>query len=243
MRLPCEAPIHSLFLLSCALTSSLEAFLSLYTAEATLLRLIMFPRRHILLLPPPESRFGPPSRVSPVDLPDDVLLRIFERLSHARDIAAVRGVCISWRLLIDRTETIWRSLVFDLPRCARNAPYAETWYRKAADYGNSQAQVGCSALLRQKNADSLFVALFADRVSTLPIICFSHIVWVCYSLVYFRFRRSLCLLCYTPMGTTAHTALEPIVDWLCTTLNFSSCESTESTERTIVLQFMSLLRY
>lgn len=103
----------------------------------------MLPSRPFLLLPPPSSRFGPPTHVRPIDLPDDVLLCIFERLSHARDIAAVRGVCLAWRTLVDHTETIWRSLVFELPRCARTAHHAETWYRKAADYGNSQAQVGC----------------------------------------------------------------------------------------------------
>lgn len=106
---------------------------------------LLAPSRRLFLLPPPplshsHSRSAP-ALLRAAALPDEVLLSIFERLQHARDIAAARGVCSSWRHLIDRTHTIWRHLVFDLPRCPSTAPYAETWYRKAADYGNAQAQV------------------------------------------------------------------------------------------------------
>lgn len=105
-------------------------------------------RRSPRLLPAPPT-ISLPSRncdcdsrsVTPTDLPEEVLLSIFEYLTSARDIAAVREVCQTWRLLVDRTATIWRSLVFDLPRCPSSAFHAETWYRKAADYGNAQAQV------------------------------------------------------------------------------------------------------
>lgn len=134
------------------------------SSTPVLFRPPMLPTRQVLLLPPPpESRFGPPSAVRPSDLPDDVLLCIFEQLSRARDVAAVRGVCIGWRHLIDRTETIWRSLVFDLPRCASNAQQAETWYRKAADYGNSQAQVWEKRPFAKGSAGDMFsVRLFSD---------------------------------------------------------------------------------
>lgn len=105
--------------------------------------LAAWPRRSPRLLPaPPSTSTCSPVRfLTPGDLPDEVLLSIFECLTSARDIAAVRGVCCAWRHLVDRTATIWRSLVFDLPRCPSAACHAESWYRKAADYGNAQAQV------------------------------------------------------------------------------------------------------
>lgn len=106
--------------------------------------LAAWPRRSPrLLMPAPASRFPstPGVVVSPRDLPDEVLLAIFELLPKARDIAAVRGVCRTWCKLVDRTATIWRSLVFDLPKSPSTACSAESWYRKAADYGNTQAQV------------------------------------------------------------------------------------------------------
>lgn len=97
-------------------------------------------RPHLLLLPPPTKSCNLyPTK--PTDLPDEVLLSIFQYLTCVRDIAAVRGVCRAWRRLVDHTATIWRSLVFDLPRRPTTFYHAESWYRKAADFGNAQAQV------------------------------------------------------------------------------------------------------
>lgn len=96
----------------------------------------------LLTAPPcPRRTYPPPSRVTTAHLPDEVLLSIFERLPRVKDIAAIRSVCTSWRTLVDTNSAIWRSIVFELPRCPSSAPYAELWYRKAADYGNAQAQV------------------------------------------------------------------------------------------------------
>lgn len=92
----------------------------------------------LLLLPAPKRR------VSLHDLPDELLLVIFEHLQHVSDIAAVRAVCRAWCRLIDHTETIWRTLVFKLPSRPSTCESAETWYRKAADFGNCQAQVRSS---------------------------------------------------------------------------------------------------
>ncbi|PXF49952.1 Cyclin-F [Gracilariopsis chorda] len=96
----------------------------------------------LLLTAPPcaRHRYPPALRVTTAQLPDEVLLSIFERLSRVKDIAAVRSVCTSWRALVDTNSAIWRSIVFELPRCRSSARYAELWYRKAADYGNAQAQ-------------------------------------------------------------------------------------------------------
>lgn len=169
----------------------------------------MLPSRPVLLLPPPSSRFGPPTPVRPVDLPNDVLLSIFERLSHVRDIAAVRGVCLAWRTLVDHTETIWRSLVFDLPRCARTAHHAETWYRKAADYGNSQAQVGTRHTFtkgERSNVQDCAVSLTLNnwRACVLSTICtrFAAPVATCYS---------SCWRCSTLTATAAISANSPSV--------------------------------
>lgn len=97
-------------------------------------------RPHLLLLPPPIKSCNL-HHTKPTDLPDEVLLSIFQYLTCVRDIAAVRGVCRAWRRLVDHTATIWRSLVFDLPRRPTTLYHAESWYRKAADFGNAQAQV------------------------------------------------------------------------------------------------------
>lgn len=111
--------------------------------------LAAWPRRSPrLLLPPPPAKYtccrlNNKTIINLRDgLPDEILLSIFEYVPNAKDIAAVRSVCKSWRRLVDKTATIWRSLVFDdLPRCPSSASKAESWYRKAADYGNARAQV------------------------------------------------------------------------------------------------------
>lgn len=94
-----------------------------------------------LLLPPPTNTTHIVPHVNPANLPDEVLLCIFQRLTHVRHIATARSVCNTWRSLIDRTAFIWRSLILELPKSPAYAKHAETWYRKAAEYGNSQAQV------------------------------------------------------------------------------------------------------
>lgn len=106
-----------------------------------LLSILTGQSRHMLLLPPVPSASENRVLIKPTDLPDEVLLSIFQYLTSARDIAAVRGVCFAWRKLVDRTAFIWRSIVFDLPKRPTSAHHAESWYRKAADFGNAQAQV------------------------------------------------------------------------------------------------------
>lgn len=101
--------------------------------------LAAWPRRTPRLLTAPSQPMrGTMMKMS--TLPDDILLLIFTNFTAARDIQTFRNVCQSWRALIDRSATIWRRLVFHLPACPSSAPEAETWYRKAADYGNTQAQ-------------------------------------------------------------------------------------------------------
>lgn len=95
---------------------------------------------HLLLLPAPKNTRSIHT-AKPTDLPDEVLLTIFQYLPRVRDIAAVRGVCRTWRSLVDHTAAIWRSIVFDLPQRPTSVYLAESWYRKAADFGNVQAQV------------------------------------------------------------------------------------------------------
>jgi len=80
---------------------------------------------------------APPPRL--VQLPDDVLRVILENLSVVRDVAAARGVCRTWKRVIDYTPTLWRNISLSLPR--RMPATAETWYRKAAQSGNEQAKV------------------------------------------------------------------------------------------------------
>lgn len=77
-------------------------------------------------------------RPPPVQLPNDIVRSILERLEHFRDVAAARAVCRTWRNIIDISTSLWRKLVFGLPR--RMPENAETWYRKAARCGNAQAQ-------------------------------------------------------------------------------------------------------
>lgn len=97
-------------------------------------------RPQLFLLPAPKT-FCSSHAIKPTDLPDEILLSIFQYLTCVRDVAAIRGVCRAWRRLVDHTATIWRSLVFDLPRRPTTLYHAESWYRKAADFGNAQAQV------------------------------------------------------------------------------------------------------
>lgn len=93
-------------------------------------------RMQLLLLPAP-------ARVA--QFPEDLLRVILGHLESVRDVAAARGVCRTWRDVIDNTTPLWRNLTFNLPR--RMPEHAETWYRKAAQCGNVQAQV--SALINQ----------------------------------------------------------------------------------------------
>lgn len=76
-----------------------------------------------------------------VQLPEDVLAVVLNNLRRDRDVAAARGVCKTWRRVIDYSPTLWRNITFALPK--RMPGTAETWYRKAAECGNAQAGVSC----------------------------------------------------------------------------------------------------
>lgn len=80
---------------------------------------------------------APPPRL--VQLPEDVLVLVLRNLHRDRDVAAARGVCRIWRSVIDYSTEVWRNLHFGPP--GRMPTTAESWYRKAAQCGNSQAQV------------------------------------------------------------------------------------------------------
>ncbi len=86
--------------------------------------------RHLLIKPAPARL---------VQLPEDVLSVVLTNLRTTRDVAAARGVCRTWRRVIDHSKTIWRDVTLTLPR--RMPGTAESWYRKAAECGNEQAGV------------------------------------------------------------------------------------------------------
>lgn len=87
----------------------------------------------LLLMPPP----GRPVRPCEEDLPLEVARLILEQLDEPRDVSAARGVCRRWRVIVDASPTIWRSLSFDeSPRVHRAAA---RFYRRAAANGNIKA--------------------------------------------------------------------------------------------------------
>lgn len=95
--------------------------------------LVARPNAHVLLLPAP----GPPPQPGAEDLPLEVARTILEHLQTPRDIAAARGVCRRWRLIVDDSSIIWRGIAFE--SIPRRSSAAAKFYRRAAASGNAKA--------------------------------------------------------------------------------------------------------
>lgn len=67
-----------------------------------------------------------------------MLLTILGHLTRVADVAAARAVCVRWRAAVDGCGGLWRGLRLPLVR-RRHVRAAESWYRRAARYGNAQA--------------------------------------------------------------------------------------------------------
>lgn len=87
----------------------------------------------LLLLPPPAT----PARPCAEDMPVEIARLILEQLDEPRDVSAARVVCRRWRVIVDSSPRIWRSLSFEeSPRMHRAAA---GFYRRAAANGNQKA--------------------------------------------------------------------------------------------------------